>query len=320
LAKLRRRLYERGFFKTHQVASPVISIGNLAVGGNRKTPLAAWLAEALTEKGLKPAILSRGYGRKRERLFKDPLVVSLGAGPVVRPEVAGDEPYLLAQRTSAMVVVARHRYLAAQLAESLGANMMILDDGFQRLDLHRDVDILALAGTKPFGNGLVLPAGPLRENLGAGGRADFCLIAEDTPPNPWNLPQFVANLKLTGLRPLGSDQYISSSEAQNLRLAAFCGLAKPWRFQKSLHNWGLVPVAFRAFPDHARYDQRIWAELTKFRQLAQAQWLLTTPKDAVKLTGLNLPILVVETKLRPLEPEKLLAHLYSLLARKGFKI
>jgi tetraacyldisaccharide 4'-kinase len=320
LAKCRRGLYARDLLKTQKVEAPVISIGNLAVGGNRKTPLAAWVAEVLSQHGFKPAILSRGHSRKIPRYSPEPLVVSQGAGPLVTPEVAGDEPYLLASQTSAMVVVAKKRFLAARLAISLGANILILDDGFQHLGLSRDLDILSLVGAKPFGNGLVLPAGPLRESLATGSRADLCLVSADAPSNPWRLPQFEASLELIGLRDLKTNELFNLEAIQKSRLAAFCGLAKPWEFQKSLKNWGLEPVVLRAFPDHAKYDQAQKRELIKFHKCSQAEWLLTTPKDAVKLKGLNLPILAVETKLTPKEPLQLVSSLMAILRHKGWTI
>ncbi|MDR2421931.1 MAG: tetraacyldisaccharide 4'-kinase, partial [Deltaproteobacteria bacterium] len=294
--------------------------GNVTVGGNLKTPLAAWLARALAARGLKPAILSRGYGRRRVFFSREPVLVSCGRGPLASAEIAGDEPYLLAIKTPAFVVVADQRTRAARLAQSLGAEILILDDGFQHLPLARDVDILSLAGTEPFGNGLPLPAGPLRERLSVGSLANLAVATPDCPPNPWGLPQFVAKLELTGLKTLYSGRAVDLTEAKGLRLAAFCGLAKPDEFKKSLKAWGLNPIVFRSFPDHARYGRERIKELAELLRFSRSDWLLTTPKDAVKLQGLNLPVLVAETALAPDRPKELLDLLFSLLRAKGHRL
>jgi tetraacyldisaccharide 4'-kinase len=315
---LRRQLYSQGLLSSHQANAPVISIGNITVGGNRKTPLAAWLAESLLACGYHPAILSRGYGRKKFHPLAQTLLVSSGQGPLHPPEETGDEPYLLANQTRARVVTASDRARAARLAESLGSDLLILDDGFQHLRLRRDLDILALSGENPFGNGQVLPAGPLRESLATGARADLVVASLDCPQNPWNLPQFAARLRLDGLKALGEIFSLTVPQAQQTRLAAFCGLAKPWEFQKSLREWGLEPVVFRAFPDHANYGPAEREELKKLLICSRSQWLITTSKDAVKLAALRLPVLVAETSLAPEEPERLMSFILSLLRARGF--
>ncbi|MDR2724783.1 MAG: tetraacyldisaccharide 4'-kinase, partial [Candidatus Adiutrix sp.] len=160
-ARMRRRLHA-AFGRTERAARPVISLGNLTVGGSGKTPLALTLAGLLLDRGHRPAVISRGYGRRANR--PGPLVVSRGAGPLVGPVESGDEPWLMAATLPALrVVVDKNRLQAAKFAVTeLDADFLILDDGFQYLPLAADCRILLAPGRRPFGNGAVLPAGPLR--------------------------------------------------------------------------------------------------------------------------------------------------------------
>jgi tetraacyldisaccharide 4'-kinase len=316
----RAGLYAGGFFKTVKVERPVVSVGNLSVGGSRKTPMCAWLANALNDLGLKTAILSRGYGRKKNFFLKEPVLVSAGSGPLVQPEVSGDEPYLLAGLTGSMVLVCSRRVRAALEAQRLGADILILDDGFQHLALHRDVNILMLAGRFPLGNGRVLPAGPLRENLSAGCRAHLLVADRNSGSvNPWSLPVFKASLKLRGLKFLHSESRLPVEAVKSRRMAAFSGLARPGDFKNTLLSWGLNPVVFQSWPDHTAYDRTILKGLTELYLNSRADYLLTTAKDAVKLSGLSWPTLVLETELEPEEPDKLLGAVLGRLKDQGYK-
>ncbi|MDR1546697.1 MAG: tetraacyldisaccharide 4'-kinase [Deltaproteobacteria bacterium] len=181
LMKLRREAYEAGLLTSAAADRPVVSVGNLTLGGNAKTPMCLFLAAALARRGLRPAILSRGYGRLRRRDLPDPVVVSTGEGPLVGAAFSGDEPRLLALRSQAIVVCANQRRLAAEAAVALGADALILDDGFQHLALKRDLDILMIQAQAPAGDGLVFPAGQLREAFQAQRRAHL-LVAVDRRP------------------------------------------------------------------------------------------------------------------------------------------
>jgi tetraacyldisaccharide 4'-kinase len=232
--------------------------------------------------------------------------------------VAGDEPYLLAKITPAIVAVAADRLKAAALALNQGADILILDDGFQRLSFARDVDVLALTGPRPFGDGLVFPAGPLRERLAAGSAADLVVASNDSPPNPWGRPQFTASLDLTALTINNSRETLPLSFARKVRLAAFCGLGNPQNFFASLKAWDLAPVASLAWPDHVRYGADHIKRLRRFYRFSQAEWLVTTAKDAVKLVGQNLPpLLVAETTLRLEKPGEFLDLILGALKRRG---
>jgi tetraacyldisaccharide 4'-kinase len=341
----RRLSYAHGLAKSHRSGLPVISVGNITLGGNAKTPMCAYLAKLFSGQGLAPAILSRGYGRETLRHSPDPLLVSHGQGPLYGPEICGDEPFALSQECQAKIILSRKRAKAARMAESLGCGLIILDDGFQHLSLHRDADIVLLrASQAPAGNGRVIPAGPLREPLWALGAAHIILALEPfgqpdmegpkgpaqdkpwlglIPPGP---KLFRASLRPAGFReleaydrpgPLGEEGLLPLDYPRGRRLAAFCGLGWPGSFKGSLRDLGLSPVAFRAFPDHAPYGERERAGLRDMFRFSRADCLLTTQKDAVKLKGLGLPALALEVRLEPSHPEGLAAAIWERIRGLG---
>ena len=172
--RLRAWLYQIGLLKTWRLARPVISVGNITVGGTGKTPVTAWLARQLMKRGCVVAVLSRGYGGSLEG---SAAIVSDGVTVFLKPEECGDEPYLLASTVPGLIVViGSDRYQAGMLVmESLAPDIFLLDDGFQHIRLHRDMNILLLDCAKPFGNGWTLPAGLLREPRSAALRASWII-------------------------------------------------------------------------------------------------------------------------------------------------
>jgi tetraacyldisaccharide 4'-kinase len=317
--RLRRWSYRKGILPSEKAPIPVISVGNLTVGGNSKTPMCAFLAKALADRGHVPAILSRGYGRKRSRMRPDPVVVSLGLGPLVPLEFSGDEPALLARLTPAMVLVSARRAPAAREAAGQGAGVAILDDGFQHLRLRRDCNILMVRAADGLGNGRVVPAGPLREPASARADADIVVTVGlgDVPPHLGRLfapkPVFGARVEAGRLSSPDGRVRLAVQELAGKRLAAFCGLARPKAFKETLTGLGLPPVAFRAFPDHEPYgpiERRALEELLLF---SRSEFLLTTQKDAVKLRDLRLPILALEARLAPSDPEGLMGAILGML-------
>src|SRR5215213_1155286 len=176
LARARSRLYRSGVFKTERVGAPVISVGNLTAGGTGKTPLVEWVARAIAEEGLRPCVLTRGYGRENEGRR---VVVSDGVRVLAGVREGGDEAVLLAESLSgvASVVCDRDRVAAARWArEHLGAQAFVLDDGFQHMRIARDLDVVTLDATAPWGGGHLLPWGRLREPVTALARADCVVI------------------------------------------------------------------------------------------------------------------------------------------------
>ncbi|MDR2200459.1 MAG: tetraacyldisaccharide 4'-kinase [Deltaproteobacteria bacterium] len=319
-AGARRLAYQKGLFGREKAPLPVVSVGNLTVGGNAKTPMCVYLANEFLKKGLVPAVLSRGYGRKKSRFRPDPLTVSLGLGPLAPPEHAGDEPHLIASLTRAMVFVSGKRIRAAREAARQGARILILDDGFQHLSIQRDLDILMFRADNPLGNGRLLPAGPLREPLRAAAAADLFVSAGagGVPPAVRRLaggrPLFSAELKGGRLASLKDSTPLEAASLKGRRLAAFCGVADPGSFKNTLNSLGLTPVAFLAFPDHEPYLPKARGELERLLKFSRSEFLLTTRKDAVKLKDLDLPVLVLDVELVPNEPEKFLQAVFQKLS------
>lgn len=275
---------------------PVISIGNLSVGGTGKTEAVYWVCQQLIQLGIKPGILSRGYKRKS----KDPvLVVSQGREPLVRPEEAGDEPYLLARRLAgqAAVVVGKDRYHSGQTAvEDLGCQALVLDDGFQRrFELYRDLDILLFdAGDQMVAKGWVLPAGRCREPLANLDEADCFIVTRSDQYDSTLIEQTIAAYS-EGFKPV----YYASHEPSyfiNLvgnvqepleklkkrRVIAISGIARPKSFYKTLQDLGCTICHHKIYSDHYWYtssDIHTWEKLARQYQAG----LVMTTKDSVKI-------------------------------------
>ena len=267
---------------------PVVSVGNLTVGGTGKTPFVAWLAQRLWKEGRSPAIASRGYGGTAGR---GPRVVSRGRGPEVVWREAGDEPFLLARLLPAVpVIVGSDRVAAARHTVALGARVVVLDDGFQHRRLARDVDIVLLDAELPLGGGgRLLPAGSLREPPSSLARADV-VVATRCPTEAgraqverlvreWNLraPVFRATHRLAGFVDSGGESVPAPSRA-----VAFSGIASPRSFFSSLVGAGVEVVVEEPYPDHHDFTSADWSHLAALSQRHQAT-LVTTEKDLVRL-------------------------------------
>jgi len=312
LLEARARRFASGRAASARLPHPVISIGNLTMGGTGKTPMAAHLARRLRFDGKRPAILSRGYGRRSRGV----VVVSAGDGPLVSADQGGDEPVALALRLPGVViVVASRRVEAARAAGELGADLFILDDGYQHLAVERDANLLLLDGRDPFGGGRFPPRGRLREPLSALARADafiFTRADRDTPPAEalemlarWNpaAPIFTARLKPAGLY----DEKGASIEGAALtgrRFVAVCGVAQPASFASTLASLDLLPEETLVFRDHHRYSPRDIALIHRRAEASGGSWILTTEKDAVKLSGrLRLPLATLRLSVEVGEPD-----------------
>lgn len=288
--ELRNRRYERRG-ATRRARIPVVSIGNLVVGGTGKTPLVAWLAECLRDAGRQPGVVSRGYGGEAGR---GPLVVSRGAGPLVPAQRCGDEPWFLASTLVGVpVVVGSNRFAGAEVCGDLGADVAILDDGFQHRRLHRDLDLVLLRRDEPFGNGRLLPAGPLREPPRALARADIvvltrCSAGENCGSAEAAVRNFnrAAPIVRAGHRALGFVDVSGAPKPPPARAVAFCGIGDPERFRDDLEAAGLTIVAFRPARDHHPYSS---AELSELRRIARHHGcgLVTTEKDLVRIASVD---------------------------------
>jgi len=321
IMRLRALLYRVGVLRVYRAPVPVISVGNLSVGGTGKTPVVDWLTRELIERGERPAIISRGYGGAVRRGVA---IVSRGGGepPLQTAQFCGDEPYLLARRNpyAAVVVAPRRREGIVCAVSELGSTVVILDDGFQHLAVARDLDCVLLDAHAPFGNGHVLPAGLLRESRAALRRADLLLLTryegEDLPHLPVSRPFVLCRHRLaTSLVDL-LGQGFPLSQCMGARIVAFAGVAAPDSFFAQLRQLGLNLVATMALEDHVVYDEII---LERLRQCgATADFFVTTEKDGVKLRAetLNHPCLQVPLELS-FEPQQLLEEALDRLLRKS---
>ncbi|MBQ4492653.1 MAG: tetraacyldisaccharide 4'-kinase [Deltaproteobacteria bacterium] len=282
LNQVRAALYRHGVLASLEAPVPVVSVGNLAVGGTGKTPVTEWVARFFLRRGKKVAVLSRGYGRRE---MGENRVVCRGRGPEIPPELAGDEPWLLARRTPELVVVvARRRAEAVKLAvEELGAEILVLDDGFQHLAVRRHLDIVLLDARRPLGNGRVLPAGPLREFPEALSRGDLFLFSHSNGQEHFPVPGrafHCRHLLAEEAISLGGER-LPLERLRKLKCAAFAGIAHPENFFEDLQKCGIFPERCRSLHDHACFSASKKAELRRWAQGVDC--LLTTEKDAVKL-------------------------------------
>lgn len=314
VTRARLALYGSGLLSAQRVGAPVLSVGNITAGGTGKTPLVEWLARAVALRERKRVcILTRGYGRANERRR---VVVSDGTRVLADARAGGDEPLLLAESLLgvAAVVCDADRVRAARWAmENLGSEVFILDDGFQHLRIARDLDILTVDATDPFGGGHLLPRGHLREPLKGLRRADLIIVtrteqARDIDRLRTELerlsrgrPVLFSRARTRAVRPLADTTASETISADSLPqpVAAFCGIGNPTAFFTHLRNDGHTLAYTRAFPDHHVYTQADVESLSSDARDAGARLLLTTAKDAVKLRSLvfDLPCYVLEIEL-----------------------
>lgn len=288
---LRREAYRRGWFKTRRLNRPVVSVGNLAVGGTGKTPLVAWLAERFLRRGWKPAILTRGYGR-RSRSGIIALEPARERAP--SPREVGDEPALLARALPEVpIIVGADRYSAGRLAEDrFDVDVHILDDGFQHLALARDADVVLLDVTQELSVPALLPAGRLREPYSALERAHLVILTRADLADSHALENrarkinpkarvFHASTELFGFMDLAGARRLAPEALRGKAVFAFCGIGNPRAFTADLKKWGLSLVAASAFRDHHVYTARELARLVARARSLDAAALVTTEKDAI---------------------------------------
>jgi tetraacyldisaccharide 4'-kinase len=331
-ARARLRLYRSGFLKSERVGAPVLSVGNLTAGGTGKTPLVEWAAKALAREGWRACVLTRGYGRADESRR---VVASDGARVLAEVSECGDEPRLLAERLlgAASVVCDRDRAAAARWARAeLGAEVFVLDDGFQHLRIARDLDIVTLDATAPWGGGHMLPRGRLREPAAGLARADCVVItraelaldieglrAEVARLSGGRPAVFTSRVRTKGLRPLTeNDGAEAGVKLESVRVGAFCAVGNPGAFFEHVRRDGLEVCYTRAFEDHHAYTRADAEAVSREAAGRGARALLTTAKDAVKLRGLDfaLPCYVVETGLEFDDKARLLGLLRAAVSAK----
>ena len=267
----RRWSYAHGWFASVKLDRPVVVVGNISVGGTGKTPLVIWLCEALAERGLKPGVVSRGYGGQVQgaRLVQ----------PTDEPTLVGDEPLLISQRLRVPVAVGRERPRAAQLLIDAGCRVIVSDDGLQHLALKRDCEIVVIDGARQLGNGALLPAGPLREPAVRLRSVDAVVSNGESPALlELAVPQF--SMRLTGqvARSLVGTESRPLASFRGSAVHAIAGIGNPERFFAWLRLQGLQIIP-HALPDHAQ----LFREDIRF---ADGLPVLMTEKDAVKCARL----------------------------------
>lgn len=326
--RARNRSFDAHPERAARVDVPVVSVGNLSTGGTGKTPLVLFLAEGLAAAGWTNAVVSRGYGGRRD---VDPMSVEAGSDP----RQTGDEPLLLARRLGPeRVVVGRRRHAAAlrALAQRPGLRCLLLDDGFQHRALHRDLDLLLLDGVRRWGNGRMLPLGDLREPAGSAARAHALVVTRAARVQDrgaieawWARhgsggPIFWTDFRLTGLRRWDSGERRDFPLADLGPAFAWCGLGHPGAFYADLLVAGQSWTGTQSFPDHRGPSP---GDLQRLQDRARAEgagWLVCTEKDAVKLGPahagvLELPLFVAEQGVAG--GRELLAWLLSRLEATG---
>lgn len=293
--RARAALYRSGILSTKRLPCPVVSVGNITMGGTGKTPAAISIANLLRSMGRRPAVVSRGYGRRRER---DLLVVSDGARRFLGPSLGGDEPVLIAERSPGVpVIVGADRFRAGMLAvERSHPDVIVLDDGFQHIRLKRDLNIALVDAQDPFGNGLLFPAGILREHPRELRRADVVVITRvDESSDPGGLVHalrslttaaiFTAGLIPTGLVGPSAGEERSPAVLRGAKVAAFAGIARPGSFFGMLRGLGADLQECTAFPDHHAFTEEDLLTIRRRAKTAKADLIVTTEKDLVRLEG-----------------------------------
>jgi tetraacyldisaccharide 4'-kinase len=294
----RNALYDRRIFKNHKLARPVVSVGNISVGGTGKTPFVIALGELLKARGITFDILSRGYRRSSTAIA----VVDPKGAPVE----FGDEPLLLARKLQVPVIVGADRYQAGLFAEQkFPGKLHLLDDGFQHRRLHRDFDIVLLPEADY--HGALLPVGRLREPLSSLRRADAVVLLEALTQPPAAARVWRAHKQL---------------EPSNFasKMIAFCGIGRPKQFLDGLKAAGQMIVGHIAFRDHHSYAQSDIARLLALKKHTGAAGFITTEKDAINLgefaTQLE-PLHIAQLRMELESPEHVLAEILQTLEQRS---
>ncbi len=298
LVQARAFLYEQGWLRRRKLPRPVVSVGNLTVGGTGKTPVVILLAGWLLARGKRVCVLSRGYHRQRRSPL---LMVSDGRTVLAGPDEAGDEPYLIARRCpGAVVAVGADRYRLGQwVLERCPIDCFLLDDGFQHLALDRDVDLLLVDASDPEGLEGLFPAGRLREPLSAANRASALLLTRIDRAPEWK--DLLAPIVAAG----GSDQRpilikftaetlvdVTGGGLEDVKYVSgktgitFSGIGNAGSFRSLLADQGLQVLGERIFPDHHAYSSDDVLEIVRLARGSGAELILTTEKDAGKVAGL----------------------------------
>ncbi|MGH9747323.1 MAG: tetraacyldisaccharide 4'-kinase [Candidatus Acidiferrales bacterium] len=285
VSHLRARAYRTGVFKQSHLNGIVISVGNLTTGGTGKTPMVMWIADRLVSEGKSVGILTRGY--RGEHSAKRPS----STDPI---ESTSDEVQLMKARLGDRVEfgVGADRFAQGRILASRGVGWFVLDDGFQHLQLARDVDIVMIDATNPFGGGHLLPAGRLREPKAALTRADVIVITrsnhspavEAAVRRDSDAPIFYARAEFDSVS-APFHPHLTEQDVRGKKLFAFCGIGNPAAFVADLRGWGFQVVGHKFFPDHHRYSRQDVREVEAEARVAGAGGVICTEKDSFNCPG-----------------------------------
>ena len=303
LVKLRETLYKKGFLQSKRLPCRVFSIGNITVGGSGKTPMTIYVAELIKHLGYGVAIISRGYKGQAEKVGG---VVCDGRKICMGPDEAGDEPFMIAERLKTVpVIVGKNRFKAGILAiKEFRPDVLLLDDAFQHLKLHRDLDLVLLDSNKPLGNTYLFPRGTLRETAFALSRGDAVILTRSDIGKAPSLDQIKKHVPrtpifhsahipyiykiVTGNSAQSEDSLTSSSEYdfgafKNKRVFAFSGIASNDDFRRTIESFQCKLENFSEFPDHHQYSERELDEILKSATDLSVEFIFTTEKDYVRM-------------------------------------
>jgi tetraacyldisaccharide 4'-kinase len=321
---LRNALYDRGVFKVRRLTRPVVSVGNISVGGSGKTPFVIALGELLKERGIAFDVLSRGYGRDSA----ETAVVDPGGSPAQ----FGDEPLLIARKLQAPVIVGPDRHQAGVLAEKkFDVKLHLLDDGFQHRQMHRDFDIVLVPATDL--EDTLLPLGRLREPVSSLHRADAVVYdIESEEPELSSAADSLERVERVMEFEEQSAAPLVTARAETWRIKrrtyldetptkplAFCGIARPQRFFAQLRDLGLQLAETIAFPDHHRYTESDLHRLLQVKSSTGAGGFVTTEKDAVNLGVFSerlKPLKIAELRLILANPDQVLSTTLNTLEQR----
>jgi len=321
ISYVRWALYRWGLFLHSKSApAPVISVGNIAVGGTGKTPCVIWLARGLKEKGFDPVILSRGYGRQTKNRF-------FLMGDIPQAKLAGDEPALIARRLPVIpIVVHKDRIGSAKEVGGGEKRVFILDDGFQHLKLKRDFDVVLLPADDPFSGGYFLPLGRLRDGLWRLADADaIVLVGErDRIPDrllPYRDKIYHAEKLPISLRTLNNAE-VPMDSLRGERVVAFSAIGDPASFHRTIAAIGAQIVAAKNYRDHHSFIAKDIRDIETLAAEHDADILITTDKDAVRLAALRprLATYVMGIEFLPCESEILIDNIINSLPKKAKRL
>lgn len=324
IVKARLGAYQRGIISRSRLPVPVISVGNITAGGTGKTPMVAWICRVLRAAGSQPCVLTRGYQRDSSKR----VLVSDGKTVLATLREAGDEALLLARELKgvAAVVCDANRVTAGEWAQAeLKADVFVLDDGFQHLQLERDLNLLLIDASDPWGGGKLLPSGRLREPLEQIKRADAVVLTRvddlmqgaelvDQVKALVDCPVITSTMRVKGFLALSN----GSDSKPDEPVAAFCGVGNPGSFFRQLEKLGFIPVLQKPFRDHHDYTQADINQICRDAQNRGARALITTAKDAVKLEQFDfkLPVHALKIEVELHQPPELVELIHQTINRQ----